>query len=86
MANILTDEEIQYAKKLLEQRKASLVSHRKKMPGVCAYCGKDFVGYSNKRTCSNICRVGLWQRNNREAYNERQNAMKKRQRQARKTI
>ncbi len=84
MTAILTDEEIEYAKKLEAQRKTKLVSHRKKAPGVCAYCGKDFVGYTTKKTCSLTCRVGLWQQKNRELYNERQNAKKKRQRQARK--
>jgi len=61
-----------------------LVSRRKIVPGVCAYCGSTFMGYSTKRTCSLACRVGLWQRNNREVYNERQNAKKKRQRERRK--
>jgi hypothetical protein len=61
-----------------------LVSHRKKVTGVCAYCGKEFVGYTTKKTCSDTCRTSLWAKNNREVYNQRQNAKKKRQREERK--
>ena len=52
-----------------------VVSHRHKVPGRCAGCGKEFTGYPGKTYCSSRCRQAAYyarRKNKKEDHQEHQ--------------
>ncbi len=49
----------------------ALAAQRRRLPKTCAVCGREFVGMTKSRYCSNACRVHAYQERKRPELNAR---------------